>query len=617
MKTSLSLQARAQQHPLFTALLLVLPIIIGTVYLVPSYFETNDDVAFLLMVSGRVLSPEPTGWIFFMHIVLGQALAWLYRLNPDIPWYGLMHLGSLTVAYWMILYAVLLKEFSWRRVSLVLLCLVSLGLPFALGLQFTKTAFLVGLSGALLLATTLHQHATRSATRGQLLRRLVAATLLLMLALTIRRESLHLVGVLSLPLFTWLAWTAWQSQRLPVFLGVCASVSLVLVLLDATHFHRYAQDPAWHRFSVLNPLKSEFIDYKHIPYTAATRPYFQEVGWSENDYHCLMNWWYVDPQVYAPEKMHAIAAHFPLTTRFTADSLNAVASLATCLDGGAIWIVVPLCAALALFGLRNFAAWLILLATLGATGLTLVLFSVFLKLPLYVCQPILTAPCWIALWLSEDIPESRPASPWHFVRQVTGGLLVGVVFGVLLFRSDTPLAKGITGSQVTVKRNHQFREALARLSPTPTQTFVAWGEGFPYEAILPLERHGYLDNFRVVAVAAGNQSPIQRRMLEIQGIADLHRALFEREDVFLSFRSKDVQGMLLTRYLAEHYAVSITLTPIFDRPPLRFWKVTRVSAPASASKDPPKSGVENDLATGARPTHHAPSSTASPMPVLP
>jgi hypothetical protein len=578
------LQTRVERHPLLASFLLVLTIVVVAVYTVPPHFETNDDVAFMLMVSGRVLSPEPTGWIFFIHFLLSQTLAWLYRLNANVPWYGLMHLGSLTLAYWVILYAVLLKGFSWQRVSLFLLCLTSLGLPFALSLQFTKTAFLVGISSVLLLATTLQQYFSRSTNRVQLLRRLAAVTLLLMLALLIRRESLHLVGVLSIPVFGWLAWSAWKSQEVLFFLTLLASLGLILVLLDSAHSRKYQQDPAWKRFSVLNPVKSEFLDYRHIPYTDASQPYFQEVGWSENDYQCLLSWWYIDPYVYSPEKMHAIAVHFPLTARSSTDISTALRSLARhCLAEGTTWVVVPLCMAVALLGLWSLPARLVLLATFGGAGLTLVLLAVFLKLPPYICQAILITPGWVALWLSDNRQELGPASSWRFVRPLGGGLLVGVVLLVLLLRADTPLAKAITGSRITVQNNGDLRTALLRLNPTPTQTFVAWGDAFPYEAILPLEPHGYLRNLRVVAVAAGNQSPVQQRMFETQGITDLHRALFERKDVFLSLRSNDAQGVLLIRYLAEHYGVTVTLATTFNSPPLRFWEVTRVPSPSSVS----------------------------------
>src|SRR5215204_5422910 len=342
-----SLQTRVERHPLPASFLFVLIVVVVAVYTVPPHFETNDDVAFMLMVSGRVLSPEPTGWIFFIHFLLSQTLAWLYRLNANVPWYGLMHLGSLILAYWVILYAVLLKGFSWQRVSLFLLCLISLGLPFALSLQFTKTAFLVGISGVFLLATTLQQYFSRSTGRIQLLRRLAAVTLLLMLTLMIRRESLHLVAVLAIPLFGWLAWSAWKSRKIPIFLTVFASLGLVLVLLDSVHHRRYEQDPAWKRFSLLNPLKSEFLDYQHVPYNATNQKYFQEVGWSKNDYQCLLSWWYIDPHIYSPEKMQTIVAHFPLTARSTADISTALGSIASeCLSGDSTWVVVPLCMAL-------------------------------------------------------------------------------------------------------------------------------------------------------------------------------------------------------------------------------------------------------------------------------
>ena len=576
-----SFHTRAKQHPLLTSFLLVLLVVVGTVYIVPPRFETNDDVAFMLMVSGRVLSPEPTGWIFFIHFFLSQTLAWLYRLNANVPWYGLMHLGSLTLAYGVLLYAVLLKGFSWQRVSLFLLCLISLGLPFALSLQFTKTAFLVGISGVFLLATTLQQYFSQSTGRIQLLRRLVAVTLLLMLTLMIRQESLHLVGVLSIPLFGWLAWSAWKAQKLPVFLTVFASLGLILVFLDSVHYRRYEQNPAWKRFSLLNPLKSEFLDYQHVPYNATNQKYFQEVGWSKNDYQCLLSWWYIDPHVYSPEKMQTIVAHFPLTARSTADIATALGSIASeCLDRDSTWVVVPLCLALALLGLRNLPTLLVVVATLAGAGLTLILLASFLKLPPYICQAILTAPCWVTLWLSNDLHEAPLAlAPSQLlVCRLSGGLLIGVVLVIHLFCTDAPLTKAITTSRTTIQNNSDLRTALLRLNPTPTQTFVAWGAAFPYEAILPLEHHGYLRSLRVIAVAAGNQSPVQQRMFETQGIADLHRALFERDDVFLSFHSEKLQGVLLTKYLAEHYEAAVTLSIVFEVPPLQFRQVRHVSS---------------------------------------
>ena len=568
-----------EDHPLFSSFIVVSVAVVTVVFIETPHFQTNDDAAFMLMVSGQVLSSEPSELIYWFHPFLSCALAWLYRLNGNVPWYGLMHLGSLVLALWAILYAVLLKGYSWQRVGLCLLCVISLGLPFVISLQFTKTAFLAGLGGLLLLATTLQQDSSCHTSSHRRFFRLASGIFLLILSLLIRNRSLMLACVASLPVVGFLAWSAWKTRTTRLFLTVLACVSLVFLTLEFIALDIYSQSPGWDRFSQLNPLKSAFLDYRHVSYTSATQPYFQEVGWSENDYRCLMSWWYVDPQVYSPEKMQAIVAHFPPTTRSSAEIHTALRSFANhCLAEGTTWVVVPLCAALALLGLRNLPALLVLLTTLGGAGLLLVLLAVFLKLPPYICQALLITPCWVALWLSDNCQEpGTTSSSWHFVRQVGGGLLVGVVLVVLLLRSDTPLAKAVTTSRTIIPTNLALRKALAHLAPTPSFTFVIWGS-FPYEAILPMESHAYLQGLRGIAVAALNQSPVQQRMLKAQGISDLPRALFQRDNIFISFDTKN-QVTLLTRYLVEHYGVVVTLTPVFDDPPLRFWKVNKSPAP--------------------------------------
>jgi hypothetical protein len=141
-------------------------------------------------------------------------------------------------------------------------------------------------------------------------------------------------------------------------------------------------------------------------------------------------------------------------------------------------------------------------------------------------------------------------------------------------RSDTSIAKILTFSRTVRQHNTDLRAALVHLNPHPSQTFVVWGAAFPYEAILPLEHHGYLQNLRILGLGASNQSPMQQRMLEAQGIHDLHRALFERQDVFLSLSPERGEDKLLEQYLAEHYGVTVTVTPYWQEGLLRLWKVT-------------------------------------------
>src|SRR5437773_804415 len=177
------------RYPLSASLGIVLPIVVYAAVWGTPYFETNDDVWMMLTVSGQVTSPEPTASVIFMNFFLGRLLAELYRITGSVPWYGLLHICSLTAALWAIAYGLIMKGMSYKRVGLFLLCLVSCGLPFLIALQFTKTACLVGLGGLFLLYGTLIDGATASSGR-QVSCRLIAGGALLALGFLIREESL-------------------------------------------------------------------------------------------------------------------------------------------------------------------------------------------------------------------------------------------------------------------------------------------------------------------------------------------------------------------------------------------------------------------------------------------
>lgn len=575
-----------EQYPLLTSLIIVLSIIIITILAVTPYFDTNDDAGLMLITSGRVLSPTPSGEAYWLHPFLSHTLASLYRFAPDMPWYGLMHVSSLVLAFWSILYALLLNGFSWRQLALFLICLVAFGLPSVISLQFTKTAFLVGLGGLFLCAMTLQQSFTQQGTSRLMRLRLGGGLLLLVLSLMIRRESLYLVAALSVPLIVFLAWSARKSQSLLFFLTILTGLSLLLFALASVHARAYTRSPEWIRFQRLLQLKAEFLDYAHIPYNAQTEPYFREVGWSENDYLCLRRWFYIDPKIYSPEKLQAIVAHFPPTTRSRADIRRAVLALHSHFRADRIlWLLLPLWLSIILLGIHSRPHLLTSLATgLGAL-LGMALLATFFYLPDRVFHPVVTSVCWFALLFSEESHTSGIVSRQSWLRQCGGLLCVGITLLLLLTRADTSLAKIVTFSGIVRQQNADLHAALVHLNPHPSQTFVVWGAAFPFESILPLEHQGYLRNFRILGLGASNQSPIQQRMLEAQGIEDLPRALFERRDVFLILIPERGEATLLERYLAEHYGVTAKVIPHRQEGALRLWKVTLPQSPAEMARE--------------------------------
>lgn len=569
------------------------------------HFETNDDVWMMLTLSGQVTSLEPTASIIFMNLFLCRALTGLYHTAPSVPWYGLMHVGGIIIAVEVMLYALIIRGGSFKRILLFVLCLVSFGLPLLIRLQFTKTSFLVGLSGIFLLYATLMQPTSPRITPGITFTRLLGAALLLTLSFLIRKESLYLLLLLSVPVLLQLAWQTWRARTLSLLLPTTLAVGLLLAVFDYSHQRTYAQDSEWRRFNELLRLKSQFIDYNGIPYNAESQPYFTAVGWSENDYQMLMRWFYIDPVRYSPEHLRAIIAHFPTLAKPPAHIRRSLLVMFFRLRGdGTLWITVPLLLGIVLLGLRKGNLVSVLLATTAVAGAVMVMLMVFLKLPERLYQPIIMAVCWFAMLIGEESPSPIKR------RQVTWGLnACGIVFVVLalisvLTHDNTPLKQAQTFSRLTVRDNRALRAALLELAPQPSQTFVSWGGAFPYEAILPLENKDYLKNFHLIGLGASNQSPLQRRTLEVRGITDLHRALFERDDVFIAFLPSTVsedQG-LLTTYLAQHYDVQVTITPTFQEGPLHFWQVRRASTePAhEVGQKAPESRESFSLSLGRR-----------------
>ncbi len=580
-----------ERHPVLASLVIVIPVILLPMVVSP-FFDTNDDTWMMLTLSGRATSVEPTEHVIFLNAVLARALTALYRTAPGAPWYGWLHVVSIALASWAMLYAMLARHFSVRRLCLFLVCFLFFAIPFVISLQFTKTAFLVGLAGIFLLYTALLAHLSGEGGPARTVFRVIVAGLLLLLSFAMRKESLLLVGVLSAPLLVDLGWKARRSGALAAPLGSIAGIGVLLLALVDAHARAY-RAPEWQTCNEILPLKSWFTDYNRVPYNRHTKEVFDDVGWSENDYWMMVFWFYVDPATYSPEKLEAIVSRFP------AMSLRTISPAVSALAVGLIreplfWVATPLLIGIAFLGgfTKRRDAGIVLVATVVLALSVMVFMVAFLKLPQRVSQPILTAPCWLALLLAkgrdpgpepdpededegeDEEDESRPGRRL----EVAGILLVVLSVLLVLFMPRVPHKFALGRSRFAVQENRDLRAALQRLDPRPSQTIVAWGATFPYSAILPMEPKDYLRDLRIVAVGSSNQSPVQQRMLDAQGIDDVVRALFERDDVFITPAPVSAGNVGLRRYIDEHYRVPVEITTHFQEGPLHLLRVSRIGA---------------------------------------
>lgn len=121
----------------------------------PFIYQTNDDLFLKMILSGK-MTGTPQARSFYLSYPTGLLLSCLYKLFPQLPWYGLFFCFTIALTMTIVLYFLLKLEKSLpiRILTVVLFCLFSYGFLFLhiAELQFTTTTAIAG-CGALFLFT--------------------------------------------------------------------------------------------------------------------------------------------------------------------------------------------------------------------------------------------------------------------------------------------------------------------------------------------------------------------------------------------------------------------------------------------------------------------------------
>ena len=113
------------------------------------YFEMNDDRMINEILTG-VLTGSPDGHAIFLNYLLGGFLAFLYSLAGDIPWFGLLLVGSHLAVYWCFFGILLERSRGLYQHVLGVFCglfLICSNLYIFGEIQYTSTAALLAAGG--------------------------------------------------------------------------------------------------------------------------------------------------------------------------------------------------------------------------------------------------------------------------------------------------------------------------------------------------------------------------------------------------------------------------------------------------------------------------------------
>lgn len=546
-----------------------------TLLVITPTYDTNDDPYMGLVASGYGTVEGPDEHLMYSNVILGFILKQLYTVAPLIPWYGSYLLLTQFVAHWLLLYTILLLKRNFLAVFSYLIFYMGIGIYFLAHLQFTSTAFLIGLAGLSLILVSLirdsrHTHLPWLKWEG---------SCCLIYASLIRFGSLQMLVLSSLPLLLMMCWQLYRTVNykpylLPAALAMCG-------VLGAHYYDReyYLQDEAWHDFMPYYSAIGALVDTTHIPYIEQTKPIFNEVGWSSFDYMMLREWIYLDLDKFSLSRMlqfkektdelklrtfpqirsiwiqtgtHVIGQPVVLITLFATILFN-------CLNQKSTWQ-------------RSIIRWLLIWV-----GLIMIMLLTYLKLPARVFICLIALPLYFTLLLNQtdlNLPEETRT------RSTSGLFKTGLV---ILILGSFLLAWGQKiWSDKSVAKNTGFKQNLTEMIQMgPDKVFIAtWV--FPIESFLSYDNQSEIKDLKFLFLNGLQHSPHFHNKMQAYQIQSPLVELIETDRLFLI--APEQWAPVLSSYLKEYYGGNVLLRPKYQGEGFLVYQLTPVKTKPSLKK---------------------------------
>lgn len=518
-------------------------------------YDTNDDPVMGLVASGYGTVVGPDEHLFYTNVLIGFALKKLYTVAPLIPWYGGYLLLTQFLAHWLLLYSILLLKRNRLVLFGYLMFYVVVGGYFLVHVQFTSTAFLIGLAGLSLILVSLildnrERHRPWLKWEG---------ACCLIFASLIRFQSLQMLVLASLPMLLILFYHWFGSLKIKIYLLPAALA--VIGILGCHYFdgQYYQQDEEWREFLPYHATTASLINYAEIPLNEQTQQIFAEVDWSRPDYRALREWIYLDQNKFSLERLKRFqqqtdtlslsqmpevvdarkeATRHTITRPVTYLSLFATL-IFTCMGQKGSWQ-------------RKSIKWSVLWCVLIMAYLI-----IYKKLPDRVFSCLMALPFYFTLLLNVTGKEGLAATGRIF----RGPILLKASMVLLLLLSSIMFLGYVFWSNRIVKLNAQFKQEVHFLKEKlPDKVFVAlWT--FPIDRFLPLDNQSEFKDFNYLFLNGLQRSPLfQKKMKAYEIELPLNELIGSRRLFFISHPKMET---VLKDYLKEYYGSEVFLNQLY------------------------------------------------------
>lgn len=557
---------------MFSAACLALLIPLQLHFFTP-YYDFNDDTFKVFFTEGVGTDLAPSEFIGYSNPAWGLLFKVLFTHFPGIPWYGLALLAVQFLSMGALLYALALSPRPGLKAAAWGAAYLGVFITFFIGLQYTVTSILAA-QCAFLLLLSLWQNGGSSPKRAGW----AAAGFLLVVSSLIRLDGLLLAAFAVLPLFYYSWRQAGPAARRVLKARKLALLLPVLLIAGGALYGRlwYGVTPGWAEFNRFDHQRLELQDYRIDPYNAQTKPFFDEAGWSENDYRMFKEWYFLDKNLYDTGKMERLAAHFPrigsegkpVTYHSPAEILEAY------------WPQTVLLYFLCFLLLAPSGRWVFLVLQLAWVLAVLVLMIYAARAPDRVVVPLLTLPLITAVYFAGG-PAPGPKRDKKGLFPVWIGSAFLALLLILSLR---------TCSQLHFLNQHAqwgerlLKECMARWNPPEDHLYVVWT--FPYEDFNALDDLKGFRKLRLFELAVYQRSPNARKMLDSFGIKDLFREMVDNPRISLVCTPKECG--YYRQYMREKYHLETVTEETYQCP---FFEVFAVHSRGKVLTRPESGGA--------------------------
>lgn len=549
------------EKPFLNSFLLTFLLVTLSLVFFKPYFIYNDDYIMLLLLKGVGLTTAPSELVQLENVLFTSVLKTLYTHFPGFQWYSAFHVLSLFLSFWAILASLMMRPNRLFKSILFTLSSFALIFYFFSLLQWTYTASLAAMGAVFLLASRWSNDHSRHRYKVFTL-----AFILILFSVFVRFSVFSLILLTSLP---WFIFMVWKKEITPVCLSIIrflgATALVILVAVGYNHYV-YQRDPAWVDFMRLESLRTQLTDFQNPVYDAKTKPLFDSIGWTYDDFFLFTDFCYMDKDLYSQEKFRKLIDYFPrfAFNKHYDSSFSAVFSYQTVQLAAAFFLVL-----LFFLPIKELRLAVVNVIWVFVVFLFLML---YLKIPERLCFPLVLFVMYVNLFgaVAESQTESleRSASRWGF--KAGAALLVPLLVFSLYFTWNVYRVN----SQNIINAN-VVKTSLKDLNPRDDQLFVNCLSSINFESIPAFYDFEMFRHFNIIQLSWNQRSPTTEAMLKRFKVVNLFRDMVDNPNVFLVIYSemagKNIMGFLLAcqNYLKGKYGMEVSFEQAFKYP--TFW----------------------------------------------